>query len=78
VDTRTWQIAKLPLDIVKASGLAVHPSDRFVYVTGWCSTDVWAVERIKPGGHPGPLGRPPKRRLRYRRDRVRSWSLGCR
>ncbi|MFH2007023.1 MAG: YncE family protein [bacterium] len=76
VDTKTRKAVVLPLDIVKASGLAVHPNDKLIYVTGWCSMDVWVVERIRPGQTPGPLGKPPKRRLYYKR-KAQSWGLGC-
>ncbi|MCD6498107.1 MAG: YncE family protein [Deltaproteobacteria bacterium] len=64
VDTRTWKSKALLLDIWKGSGLAVHPSDHWIYVTGWCSDDIWAVERIglndKPAT-PGPMR--PRRRI---------------
>jgi YVTN family beta-propeller protein len=49
VDTRTWRVKELPLDLHKSSGLVVHPSDRYIYVTGWCSNDVWAVRRFGAG-----------------------------
>ncbi len=78
IDTKTRKVATLDLDIVKASGLAVHPTDKRIYVTGWCSTDVWTVQRIKPGATAGPLGPKPKRRRYYRRNKVNPFTLGCR
>jgi YVTN family beta-propeller protein len=78
VDTKTRKVITLGLDIVKASGLAVHPTDKLIYVTGWCSTDVWTVQRFGPGKKPGPLGPKPKRRLYYRRSKVNPYTLGCR
>ncbi len=78
VDTRTRKVATLDLDIVKASGLAVHPRDRLIYVTGWCTGDVWVIQRIRPGERPGPLGSSHGHRSHYRRSKVNPYSLGCR
>lgn len=78
IDTKTRKVVTLDLDIVKASGLAVHPNDKLIYVTGWCSTDVWTVQRIRPGDKPGPLGPKPRRRHYYRRSKVNPYTLGCR
>lgn len=58
VDTKTLETVELHLDIWKGSGLVVHPTDSFIYVTGWCSNDVWAVERVDSGknpSNPGPM-----------------------
>jgi len=78
IDTKTRKAITLDLDIVKASGLAVHPTDKLIYVTGWCSSDVWTIQRIRPGGKPGPLGRKPRHRRYYHRSKVNPYSLGCR
>ena len=76
VDTKTFQTKILLLDIVKGSGLAVHPTDRFIYITGWCTKDIWAIERLKPGVAPGPLG-PTIRRPAVFRDPKIAWRLDC-
>jgi YVTN family beta-propeller protein len=78
IDTKTRKVATLDLEIVKASGLAVHPKDKLIYVTGWCDSDVWTIQRIRPGEKPGPLGPKPKRHTHYRRNKVNPYSLGCR
>jgi hypothetical protein len=77
VDTKTRKVAVLDLDIVKASGLAVHPKDKMIYVTGWCTSDVWAIQRLGPGDTPGPLGPMLKKRHYYRRSKVNPYTLGC-
>ena len=64
IDTKTWKTRELRLDIWKGSGLVVHPTDRWIYVTGWCSDDIWAIERVPAGGKaskPGPMR--PRRRI---------------
>ena len=66
-----------PLDIVKGSGVAVRPDDRFVYVTGWCSKDIWAIERLDPGVQPGPLGKRPRRGRRLWRNPATAHRLDC-
>jgi DNA-binding beta-propeller fold protein YncE len=64
VDTGTWRVKELPLDLHKSSGLVVHPSDRYIYVTGWCSNDVWAVRRFKEGEEvERPATSHPRRRV---------------
>jgi YVTN family beta-propeller protein len=77
VDTLTLTSEQVPLDLVKGSGLAVHPTDRMIYVTGWCSQDVWAVERITPGAFPRFLGRAAPRRHGYARDPTTAYAEGC-
>jgi YVTN family beta-propeller protein len=56
VDLQTDKQAKLKLNVLKVSGLVVHPNDNFIYITGWCTNDVWAIQRIDPGEEPLPLG----------------------
>ncbi|MBU1218856.1 hypothetical protein KKF34_14150 [Myxococcota bacterium] len=76
MDTSTYQTQILPLDIVRASGLTVSHDDRFIYVTGWCSDDVWAVYRVKPGETaPSKWGPTIKRRPLNRKSK-RDW-YGC-
>jgi YVTN family beta-propeller protein len=77
VDVAARRSATLPLDIEKGSGLVVHPKDRKIYVTGWCSNDLWAVERIPAGETPGPLGTAAPRRYPVRRDPRTVHDLGC-
>lgn len=77
VDLATYKKRVLPLDVVKASGVAVHPKDRQIYVTGWCSKDLWVVERLKPGERPGALGRTPDRGRRLWRNPRTAHLLGC-
>lgn len=76
VDTKTFKKKILLLDIVKASGVAVHPKTGFIYVTGWCTKDLWAIERIKPGTHPKPLGKGLRRGRVYRDPKV-AYRLDC-
>ena len=75
VDTRTWRVAQLALDLNKASGLAVHPGDDQIYVTGWCSGDIWAIRRFDAGE---AITRPPRSHPRRRvcRD-CPSTMMGC-
>jgi DNA-binding beta-propeller fold protein YncE len=77
VDVKARKSVVLPLDIEKGSGLVVHPKDRKIYVTGWCSNDLWAVERIPAGEAPGPLGKAAPRRYRVHRDPRTAHDLGC-
>jgi DNA-binding beta-propeller fold protein YncE len=77
VDVQARKAVTLPLDIEKGSGLVVHPNDRFIYVTGWCTNDLWAVERVRAGQAPGPLGRAAPRRDRAHRDKRTAHDLGC-
>lgn len=77
VDVAARKSVTLPLDIEKGSGLVVHPKDRMIYVTGWCTNDLWAVERIRAGETPGPLGQAAPRRYRARRDPRTAHDLGC-
>ena len=51
VDLDSWETAELELNVLRVSGMAVHPSDDFLYATGWCTGDVWAIQRIDPGEH---------------------------
>ncbi len=76
VDTKTFKHRILGLDIVKASGVAVHPKTGFIYVTGWCTKDLWAIERIKPGGKPRPLGKGLRRGRVYRDPKI-AYRLDC-
>jgi YVTN family beta-propeller protein len=58
VDTETFETVELPLNVLRVSGLTVHPNDGFIYISGWCTNDVWAIQRIDPGQQPVlPLGR---------------------
>jgi len=77
VDTHSLKSVEVPLDLVKGSGVAVHPDDRQIYVTGWCSQDVWAVERIRTYALSLPLGRAAPRRYRYPRDPATRYHEGC-
>ena len=77
VDTSTWKKLTLNLDVVKSSGVAVTPDDRFIYVTGWCTKDIWAVERLAEGATPGPLGRAVLQRHRLLREPQTAWTLDC-
>lgn len=52
VDLQTYAVGELALDLHKVSGLAVRADDRFIYVTGFCTHDVWAIERVAPGQAP--------------------------
>jgi YVTN family beta-propeller protein len=58
VELASRRSVRIPLDVLKVSGLAVHPSDDFVYVSGFCTNDVWAIRRIDdgdvPSDSPGP------------------------
>ena len=54
VELATGHSRELPLGLHKPSGLAVRADDRFVYVSGFCSNDVWAIERIDDGQLPTP------------------------
>lgn len=57
VELETGDRATLPLNVLKTSGIGVHPSDGFIYITGWCTYDIWAIQRIDPGDAPLlPLG----------------------
>jgi YVTN family beta-propeller protein len=55
IDLATWQAKTIPLPVWRASGLAVAPDDRRIYVTGWDSRNLVVVERWLPGDTPGPL-----------------------
>lgn len=57
VELATGKRLDVALNLHKVSGLSVRPDDRFVYVTGFCTHDVWAIERIDEGTAPTrPLG----------------------
>ena len=57
VELETGDRATLPLNVLQTSGIGVHPSDGFIYITGWCTYDIWAIQRIDPGDAPLlPLG----------------------
>lgn len=49
VDLQSGESRELGLGLHKPSGLSVRADDRFVYVSGFCSNDVWAIERIDDG-----------------------------
>jgi len=75
IDTSTWESKELPIDIVRASGITVRPDDKFIYITGWCTDDIWAVQRIEPGESPQtPLGANLPRKAD--RNSKRDW-MGC-
>ena len=76
VDAKTFKKKILRLDIVKASGVAVHPKTGFIYVTGWCTKDLWAIERIKPGKTGSALGKGLRRGRVYRDPKV-AYRLDC-
>ncbi|MBN2722596.1 MAG: hypothetical protein JXR95_00835 [Deltaproteobacteria bacterium] len=76
MDTSTFEVKTLDVDIVRASGLTVGHNDRFIYVTGWCSDDVWAIMRLKDNEKvPVTLGPSIKRRGLDRKS-PRDW-FGC-
>lgn len=77
IDTETLQTKELHLDIWKGSGLVVHPKDRFIYVTGWCSNDVWAIERVDSGKSASPPG-PMRSNRRICRSCKSIRYMGCR
>lgn len=52
VDVESGKSVELALNVHKPSGLAVRADDRFVYVSGFCSNDIWAIERFKDGETP--------------------------
>lgn len=54
IDLATWESRTIPLPVWRASGLAVSPDDRRIYVTGWDSRNLVVVERWLPGDTPGP------------------------
>ena len=57
IDLQSGKGKELPLNVLKVSGLVAHPNDDFIYVTGWCNADVWAIQRIDDGEAPLlPLG----------------------
>ena len=75
VDTETLETVEIPLNVLRVSGLTVHPDDGFIYISGWCTNDVWAIQRIDPGQSPMmPLGK-------YRRNHpcydCEMHSMGC-
>ncbi len=75
VDTETLETVELPLNVLRVSGLAVHPDDGFIYISGWCTNDVWAIQRIDPGQEPLlPLGKYRQNNPCYECD---MHSMGC-
>lgn len=52
VDVELGQSVTLRLNVHKPSGLAVRADDEFVYVSGFCSNDIWAIERFRDGETP--------------------------
>lgn len=59
IDTRTWKVKIVPAPLWKASGLAVSPDDRRIYLTGFDSVNLVVFERFFPGDpitEPGPNG----------------------
>ena len=71
VDTKTYETKTIKLNILKSSGIAVHPDDSFVYITGWCTNDLWAIQRLKPGEEPPPDGKYRYNRPCYKCDHLR-------
>ena len=64
VDTRTWKVRELLLDVYKTSGLAVHPNDHTIYITSWCSDEVFVVRRFDEGEEvTRPTAKHPQRHL---------------
>ena len=49
VDTQTFETVRMKLNILRSSGIDVHPNDGFIYISGWCTNDVWAIQRVNPG-----------------------------
>jgi YVTN family beta-propeller protein len=75
VDTETFETAELPLNVLRVSGLTVHPDDGFIYISGWCTNDVWAIQRIDPGQQPLlPLGDDRENNPCYECEMT---SMGC-
>ena len=59
IDTNTWKVKVVPAPLWKASGLAVSPDDRRIYLTGFDSVNLVVFERFFPGdaiSEPGPDG----------------------
>ena len=52
VDTQTFETVRMKLNILRSSGIDVHPNDGFIYISGWCTNDVWAIQRVNPGRRP--------------------------
>lgn len=61
VDVASGQRVDLPLNLHKPSGLAVRADDHFVYVSGFCSNDIWAIERFGEGEAPTPVLGPTRK-----------------
>jgi DNA-binding beta-propeller fold protein YncE len=58
IDTTTYETMRMRLNILRSSGIDVHPSDSFIYISGWCTNDVWAIQRIDEGEElVEPMGR---------------------
>jgi YVTN family beta-propeller protein len=68
IDLGSLERVDVPLGLHKPSGLAVRADDRFVYVSGFCTHDVWAIERLDDGKHPT---------LPFGADRVNEPCLDC-
>jgi YVTN family beta-propeller protein len=75
VDTETFEAIEIPLNVLRVSGLTVHPDDGFIYISGWCTNDVWAIQRIDPGQQPLlPLGEASQNYPCYECEMT---SMGC-
>jgi len=78
IDTATYQTKILQLPLVRSSGLTVRPDDKFIYVTGWCTHDIWAVQRIDPGYYPHlPLGNDYSKFRHYQCRKCKRDLMGC-
>ena len=49
IDTTTYQTKRMRLNMLRTSGIDVHPNDKFIYISGWCTNDVWAIQRVDEG-----------------------------
>ena len=75
VDTETFETVEIPLNVLRVSGLTVHPDDGFIYISGWCTNDVWAIQRIDPGQQALlPLGKDRDNHPCYKCEMT---SMGC-
>ena len=60
IDLETWETLQVPLPVYKTSGVTVAHDDGRVYLTGWDSRNLIAIERLQPGVTPGaPSPRQP-------------------
>ena len=49
IDATTYQTKRMRLNMLRTSGIDVHPNDKFIYISGWCTNDVWAIQRVDEG-----------------------------